>query len=66
MGLDIRLPLGLIFAILGGILIAYGAATHGSNMYALSAGININMLWGAVMLIFGAGMMIAARRSRSR
>ena len=64
MGLDIRLPLGMIFAVLGAILVGYGAVTHGSAMYAVTQGININMLWGTVMLIFGVGMIIAARRSR--
>ena len=64
MGLDIRLPLGMIFAVLGTILVGYGAVTRGSAMYAVTQGININMLWGAVMLVFGAGMIIAARRSR--
>jgi hypothetical protein len=63
MGLDIRLPLGLIFAILGIILVVFGIFTRGSAMYAMSGGINLNVIWGAVMLVFGAGMLIAAKRS---
>jgi hypothetical protein len=64
MGLDIRLPLGMIFVITGVILIAYGAFTWGSAIYAQSDGLNLNMIWGGVMTIFGAGMWIAGRRGR--
>ena len=56
MGLDIRLPLGLLFGITGLILVIYGLATHNSNMYALSGGINLNLVWGSVMLLFGIVM----------
>ena len=64
MGLDIRFPLGLIFLLLGIIMVGYGAATHGSAIYQMSGGININVVWGSVMLLFGGGMIIAARRAR--
>lgn len=62
MGLDIRLPLGLIFLITGLIMFFYGVATHGSPMYAASMGININLIWGLVMLVFGAVMALLGRR----
>jgi len=39
MGLDVRTPLGLTFAITGLILLIYGMATYGSAMYASSPGI---------------------------
>ena len=64
MGLDIRFPLGMIFAALGVILLGYGAATNHSAMYAVSMGVNINIVWGAVMLVFGALMLLLARRKR--
>ena len=62
MGLDIRLPLGLIFLIIGGIMAVYGVFTHGSAMYASSQGINLNLIWGLVMLLFGLIMFIAGRK----
>jgi hypothetical protein len=62
MGLDIRLPLGLLFLITGLILVIYGALTNGSPMYALSTGINLNLIWGAVMTLFGVIMFVAGRR----
>jgi hypothetical protein len=64
MGLDIRLPLGMIFTALGLILLGYGAATNHNAMYAVSMGLNINVLWGAVMLVFGGVMLLLARRRR--
>jgi hypothetical protein len=62
MGLDIRFPLGLIFTITGAILVIYGAMTNGTAMYAISMGININLLWGIVMLVFGLIMTVLGRR----
>ena len=62
MGLDIRFPLGLIFAITGAILLVYGLATQGSAIYAVSMGINLNLIWGAVMFVFGAVMTVLGRK----
>jgi hypothetical protein len=64
MGLDIRLPLGLIFLIIGAIMTIYGACTWGSPIYGASMGINLNVIWGAVMLVFG-GIMLALSRRRA-
>jgi hydrogenase-4 membrane subunit HyfE len=62
MGLDIRLPLGLIFLIIGAIMLIYGAFTWNSPIYAASSGMNLNVIWGAVMLAFGAIMLALSRR----
>ena len=64
MGLDIRIPLGLIFLIIGGILTLFGAFTRGSHLYDRSLGIDVNLLWGVVMLLFGAIMFFVGRRQR--
>ncbi len=64
MGLDIRLPLGLIFLILGAVMVIYGVVTFGSPMYAAAGGLNINLIWGAVMLLFGLIMFVAGRRGK--
>ena len=66
MGLDLRLPLGLMFFLIGLILVGYGLLTWGSSQYALSLGINVNLAWGAVMLAFGATMFLLGWRSRGR
>ncbi len=66
MGLDLRLPLGLMFFIIGLILVVYGLLTSGSGQYALSLGLNVNLGWGAVMLAFGGTMFLLGWRSRRR
>ena len=61
MGVDIRFPIGLMFAILGALLTLYGlfgALTGSTEMYARhSLGINVNLWWGILVFIFGAVML---------
>ncbi len=68
MGIDIRIPMGLMFSLLGVILTIYGAITQFSNraMYDKSLGINLNLWWGLVILIFGAVMLLLAWRSAKK
>ena len=62
MGLDIRIPLGLMFLITGGIMAVYGAFTRGSEIYAISMGFNLNLTWGSLMFVFGVVMFVLGRR----
>jgi hypothetical protein len=64
MGLDIRLPLGLMFLITGGLMTGYGLFTRGSEIYMKSEGININLYWGLLMLVFGLIMYLLGRTPR--
>jgi len=52
MGLDIRLPLGLLFTVIGALLAIFGALSDAS-IYARSLNINVNLWWGLVMVGFG-------------
>ena len=61
MGLDIRLPIGFLFSIFGVLLIAYGVLSDPA-IYQRSLGININLEWGIVMLVFGGIMLALGRR----
>ena len=64
MGLDIRVPIGLLFAALGAILVLAGLFLNG-EIYRSSLGININLWWGVVMLAFGLIMtFFGTRRGR--
>jgi hypothetical protein len=64
-GLDIRLPIGGLFVVLGLLLGGYGVATNGdTERYARSMSVNINLWWGLVMLVFGALLLLLARRTR--
>jgi hypothetical protein len=59
--LDLRWPVGLMFSLIGALLVLYGAATHSNTaMYANSLGIDINLNWGVVLLIFGILMILGA------
>lgn len=60
MGLDLRKPIGFFFLLLGIILVGQGLLTLGADMYAKSLGININLVWGAVLIVFGLLMLVPA------
>jgi hypothetical protein len=64
MGLDIRIPLGLMFLVTGGLMAVYGLFTRGSAIYDKSLDMNINLIWGALMFVFGLVMYILGRRPR--
>jgi len=66
MNLDLRIPMGLMFTLVGLILTFYGLATRGSAIYEASLGINANFWWGLVLLAFGLTMFILGRRSQAR
>jgi hypothetical protein len=66
MSLDLRIPMGLMFTLVGAILVAWGIATDGSPIYAASLGINANLWWGFVLLIFGVIMLTLGRRGQKR
>ena len=61
MGIDIRLPLGLLFLLLGSILLVYGALSDPS-LYQQSLGINVNLYWGVVLFAFGGLTFALSRR----
>jgi hypothetical protein len=59
--LDIRLPIGGLFTVLGLILAGYGLATGDDpSRYARSFSVNVNLWWGMVMLAFGLGLLLSA------
>jgi uncharacterized membrane protein len=65
--LDLRIPLGLMFTLTGLILAIYGLVTnHDAALYSKSMGINVNLWWGVVMLIFGLTMYILGRRKQKQ
>ena len=61
---DIRWPIGLFFTILGALLAMYGLASS-SAIYEASLGINVNLDWGGVLLVFGLIMSFLGRQGRS-
>jgi hypothetical protein len=62
---DIRIPIGLMFSILGIIISLFGIITaSNTGMYQKSLGININIVMGVLMLVFGLIMLYFARRKK--
>lgn len=62
MGLDIKIPIGLMFTILGLILTILGLVSmNNTEMYEQSLGYNINLISGLVMLVFGCFMLFTSR-----
>jgi len=65
MGLDIRFPIGIIFTIYGVVLIIYGAVADPA-IFVNSLGVNIDIWWGAGMLLFGLFMGALAFKASRR
>jgi len=66
MGLDIKIPIGLMFAILGVMLTIFGIATGSDvELYQKSLGINVNLWTGLFMLAFGVFMLILSKLTKT-
>ena len=63
MGLDIRWPIGLMFTFIGVLLSAFGTLKSADSQ---ALGININLIWGIVLLVFGAAMLLGAIRGSKK
>jgi hypothetical protein len=61
MGIDIRLPIGMLFSVIGIILTIFGVLGDKAR-YAQSLGVNVNLWWGLVLIVFGAIMLLLGRR----
>ena len=61
MNFDLRLPIGIMFSILGVLVATVGIASSKSSTVL---GININLTWGIVLLIFGVLMLLGAVKGR--
>jgi len=65
MQLDLRLPIGLLFTVVGLMLTAYGLLADRA-IYARSLGVNVNLWWGLVLVAFGVVMLALAWAARRR
>ena len=61
MGIDIRLPIGFVFSLMGILMTVFGVAGE-QTIYQRSLGINVNLDWGLVLLGFGIIMVLLGRR----
>jgi LPXTG-motif cell wall-anchored protein len=62
---DIRIPIGLMFSIIGILISVFGFFTRSNaEMYHKSLDINVNIIMGILMLLFGLIMLYFARRKK--
>jgi hypothetical protein len=63
MSFDLRIAIGGLFTVYGALLALYGL--WGDKVqYSRSLGLNVNLLWGLVLLAFGVCMLLIRRRVR--
>jgi hypothetical protein len=63
MRLDVRLPAGLMLTTIGLLLGAYGLLGD-RTIYARSLDINVNLIWGVVLVAVGGTLLALARPAR--
>lgn len=57
--LDLKIPLGCLIVFYGIVLVVYGLLAD-QAIYQKSLNININVIWGASMLVIGAVLLFLA------
>ena len=65
MHLDVRIPMGLLFLLVGLILVVYGFTSDPAIYQQHSLGQNVNLVWGSVFAVFGAFLLVLSRRRRT-
>ena len=65
MAMDLRVPVALMFILLGVILAGYGLLAP-RDVAPVDLGIPVNLAWGSLMCVFWAGLWTVARFSRRR
>jgi hypothetical protein len=63
MQFDLRIAIGALFTVYGALLALYGVLGDKAQ-YARSLGLNVNLIWGVVLLVFGLCMLLIRDRMR--
>lgn len=67
MNLDLRIPMGMMFTMIGAVLLAFGLAIRDkTEFYAHGAGVNGDLWWGLALLVFGVIVLTLGRRGQAR
>jgi hypothetical protein len=67
MNVDLRIPMGMMFTLMGAVLMAFGFSTAGNpEIYARSLGVNLDMWCGVALLVFGLVMVTFGRRGQMK
>ena len=62
---DLRIPVGTLFTAVGIVLAVYGLAAPDQSG-SVPLGVNVNLLWGLLMFLFGAAFVVAGILSGRR
>lgn len=62
MQLDVRIPMGWLFLVLGLLLAGYGCFADHAIYDRHSLGQNVNLIWGVIFILFGAATLFLARK----
>jgi uncharacterized membrane protein len=65
MPVDIRVPIGAMLGLMGVLLAGYGLLGD-PTIYERSLGLNINLIWGSVMTVAGAALLVLGTRKGQR
>ena len=63
--LDLKLPIGCLLSAYGAGLTVYGLVTK-KEIYDKSLGLNVNLMWGVLMLVVGGLFLLTAFLKRGR
>jgi hypothetical protein len=66
MNFDLRLPIGIMFSVFGAMLTVFGFISDKAMYDSHSLGININLVWGLVLLVFGLAMLTLVWRASGK
>ena len=61
---DLKIPLGILLEFYGVLLALYGLLGPG-EIYRKSLGININLIWGILMMVVGGLFILVAYSTRN-
>ena len=63
--LDLKIPLGGLLSFYGVALVIYGLLS-GKEVYTRSLGINVNLIWGVIILAVGLALLLTVFVSKRR
>lgn len=67
MNVDLRIPMGMMFTLMGAVLMAFGLSTKNNpEIYARFLGINADLWYGVALLVLGLVMVSLGRRGQMR
>lgn len=64
--IDLRLPLGMLFIVLGVVMASFGFLSRHDAIYDRSLGVDVNLIWGLVEIACGVTVLFVVRGAREK